>query len=202
MQNEITHILIADDDMTLATRAKTLLESAGKGYKVTIADELPQAKSHLRRGQGGVGSTCEYAVAIIDLNFALPPGEQLAEQVNALGLGIFREAIESPFLEAIIATAYPKLETALKASHEGCFRYMAKDTNFMANLLDVVNEAVQVRKTHKTMATKITLLRRVIGELMKSGGDTALCSEAIELLEKIESAFNAMLKTRGKSIPS
>lgn len=192
------NILIADDDLELAPRVESAL--ADRGYNVFITPELVRAKAQLRRWELEGPEHRDYAVVIIDMDF--PDGDAHASgRPNDLGMEIFREALQNPFLEPVIATAFPKLETAIRAANQGSFRYLVKDEHFIGRLVYVVEAAVETRRALLRMYGKLIELRKIHGDLLAGGASGRLIDDAQDSVRVIEQGFVSMLKSRGKEPP-
>jgi len=193
------NILVADDDMGLAPRIVSALSA--KGYNVIVTPELSRAKAQLRRWQLDDPDRFEYAAVIIDMDF--PDDEGMAgPHPNDLGMEVFKEALLDPFLEAIIATAFPKIETAIRAANEGSFRYLVKDEHFIGRLVYTVDTAVAMRRSLVGIYTKLGKLRKIHGVLGATGAPKAEIEKAQDLVRVLEQHFMALLRSRGKEPPA
>ena len=123
---EMKPILIVEDEAIMRESLQDWLTEGG--YQVETAEE----------GEGALKTIAEedFGVVILDLKL---PGKD--------GIEVLREARENrPQLKGIIITAYPSVETAIKAGREGAVDYLTKplDLNQLEKLVRDTLGPVQV----------------------------------------------------------
>src|SRR5688572_3950452 len=112
------HILIVENEPTHSSPIKRRLEE--ELYSVTVAPKLKWGKAQLRRWQLPKSDPDyrDFAVVIIDMDFDPEPGQEVpALRPNELGMQVFAESLENPFIEPIIVTGFPAIKTAIRAAN-------------------------------------------------------------------------------------
>jgi DNA-binding NarL/FixJ family response regulator len=118
-------ILVVDDDPALLQSFEFLLSVAG--YRVVTGRTGEEALSR---------QTAERpAAALVDLKILYEDGIDVASVLKA----------RDPLLETIIITAYPSIETAVKALKSGAFDYLTK-TSETESILETLREALARRE--------------------------------------------------------
>ncbi len=125
MATERTVILVVDDDSALLQSFDFLLSVAG--YRVVTARTGEEA---LARQAAETPS-----VALVDLKIRHEDGIDVASVLK----------VRDPLLETIIITAYPSIETAVKALKSGAFDYLTK-TSETESILETLREALARRE--------------------------------------------------------
>lgn len=125
MATERTVILVVDDDPALIQSYEFLLSVAG--YQVITARTGEEALAR----QAAEGP----AAALVDLKIRHEDGIDVASVLKS----------RDPLLETIIITAYPSIETAVKALKSGAFDYLTK-TSETESILETLREALARRE--------------------------------------------------------
>src|SRR5438445_9877364 len=109
----MARILIAEDlPETALLLEEDLLE---RGHSIVTCSSVQKAIEELREDRKKDPDT-QFEVAILDLRFDNFPD---ISRVADAGMDILDEAVQAPFLESIILTAYGTLPTAIRAVELG-----------------------------------------------------------------------------------
>ena len=100
------HVLVIDDDRDFAEGLADILRL--RGYSVTVAVDADHACDSLQSGHP--------QVALIDIRLGDSNGNDLIRDLRTL----------SPDILCIMVTAYPEIDTAIQALHEGADGYLRK----------------------------------------------------------------------------
>ena len=142
-----------------------------------------------------------YAVAIIDLRF--DKGYD-GTDFEVAGMHVVKEALQVPFLEPIVLTAFPSVVTAQEALEKGVFRYVTKaerlhdDEHFIKRLVKVVDLALENREVMKTLHESLAELRRCFRSMKSEKEKGTLLSAAEFYLGLAEKSYDIILRARGR----
>ena len=127
MENN-TRILIVDDDETIRTTMKAILEE--EGYKVDLADS----------GKEGIQKTNEraYNVALLDIRLPDMEGVQL--------LKLMKETL--PRTRKIMVTGYPSTQNAIEALNKNADAYLIKPVD-IEKLLSTIKEQLRLQEEER-----------------------------------------------------
>lgn len=121
MNRKNIRILLVDDDITLVSLLKDLLEA--KGYSIHLANSFEEAEKKL--------NFYRYQVVISDFVMPVKDGLELLRLCNELDNDI----------QFIMVTAFGSIENAVEALKMGAFHYLTKPIQ-IEELLIVINKAV------------------------------------------------------------
>lgn len=186
-------ILIVDDRPNVLTTIASLLElEEHEAHKAHTVDDGIDALSTAKTND------TPYHVVLIDLRFDNYTGSDISPEIA--GMKVLEAALEDPFIEPIIMTAFPSIETAQWSVNKGVFRYLIKgdgDAIPTDELLRTVNLAVAYRKLIKTLHISIAELKTVIQKLNPTNITTARnYAETCQLLA--QQAYDQLLHARGR----
>ncbi len=189
-------ILVVDDIEENCESIKGLLTT--EGHRVHTVQRVSDGIEQLRacREAGWVFGE-PYAVAIIDLMFTNyeGPGNETA------GIHVLAEALKVPFLQPIILTAYPSIETATEAYEMGAFGYVTKakhgDRPFIGRLADTMKRALEKRESMMTHYASLSMLKGALDSFRKDGIEGARLEDALNALRLVEAAYQSLLESLG-----
>ena len=123
-----TRILIVDDDETIRTTMKAILEE--EGYKVDLAGN----------GKEGIQKTNEraYNIALLDIRLPDMEGVQL--------LKLMKETL--PRTRKIMVTGYPSTQNAIEALNKNADAYLIKPVD-IEKLLSTIKEQLQLQEEER-----------------------------------------------------
>jgi len=123
-----TRILIVDDDETIRTTMKAILEE--EGYKVDLAGN----------GEEGIQKTNEraYNVALLDIRLPDMEGVQL--------LKLMKETL--PRTRKIMVTGYPSTKNAIEALNKNADAYLIKPVD-IEKLLSTIKEQLRLQEEER-----------------------------------------------------
>lgn len=196
-------ILVADDDEGTCEAIKEALKL--RGYAVHTVQRVDDAFSQLQRCvEEGRGSSRPYAVVIIDLRFE--KGYE-GEDREVAGMRVLDAALKVPYLEAIILTAFPTVDTAVQAVAKGAFRYVIKGksrnraTGFMEELGEAVRTAVENRRNMLCVGVSLRLLTESLAAIRSYRGKASLLGDVEEHAKGAGTAHEIIVRTRGGKQP-
>jgi DNA-binding NtrC family response regulator len=183
-------ILVVDDNDTTLTAVEDALKS--RGYEVHARRTVEEGKDLLQ--------SKKYAVALIDINFN---GKYKGPNPETAGMEVLEAALQTPFLEAILMTAFETLDTAIKGLQKGAFDYLVKgakrdEADFLLKLVTSVERALDTREVHKALFESICEMRRCLVAFSRAGIISEHLDAAINAEHLAEQAYQRLLKTRGK----
>jgi DNA-binding NtrC family response regulator len=194
-------ILLVDDRADTCKVLEEVLEN--HGHTVHTAQTVEDGLEAIR---GGVN---RYEVAIIDLRFDNYHGPETRPELA--GMLVLEAALQVPFLEPIILTAFGSTENAAEALKKGVFRYITKgrgatkmqpgaeiDQRFMERLCGEVDQAVANRTVFVSLEECLESLRDSLNSLRGVSLDETLVDQAATYLHWAETAFGIILETRGR----
>src|SRR5512137_1123821 len=118
---KVSHILLIEDDISLATNLADVLKE--DGFKVTVCNRGDEG---LRRA-----NTDECDVVLTDLRLPGLGGLELVKQLHET----------QPRLPVVLMTAHGTIETAIEATKLGAYDYLQKPFE-MPGLISVLHRAV------------------------------------------------------------
>jgi DNA-binding NtrC family response regulator len=121
-------ILLVDDDETIRTTMKAILED--EGYSV---DSAPNGKEAIRKTQEQT-----YNLALLDIRLPDMEGVEL--------LGLMKDSI--PRMRKIMVTGFPSLQNAVEAVNKSADAYLIKPVD-VDKLLATVKELLQKQEEDK-----------------------------------------------------
>jgi DNA-binding NtrC family response regulator len=126
--DSITRILIVDDDETIRTTMKAILEE--EGYTVDLAGN----------GKEGILKTNEraYNIALLDIRLPDMEGVQL--------LKLMKETL--PRTRKIMVTGYPSTQNAIEALNKNADAYLIKPVD-IEKLLSTIKEQLQLQEEER-----------------------------------------------------
>ena len=144
MEQQLAHILIADDEAPIRLTMESLLQR--RGYAVMTAEDGEQALALLHQQP--------FDLLLLDLSM---PGLS--------GLDVARRAHEvQPEAAVIILTGHGSLESAIEGMHLGIFDYMLK-TSSPQEVLDRITGAIDERQQAQHQQRLFQRLQMVVQEL-------------------------------------
>lgn len=162
-------ILVVDDEAIVRESLKEWLEE--EGYKVETAEQGEEALQKLGK--------VDFGVMVLDLRL---PGKD--------GIEVLKEAKEHhPDLKSIIITAYPSVETALKATRLGALDYLVKP--FAPSKVDELIREVLGPAQPKIRPEEAVVPPAVVEEAKAEGVITVTPEEIPVHLERGKEHFNA-----------
>lgn len=153
MEDRYAKVLVVDDDTSILTVLKTLLER--EGFDVVTADSSDKAYNILKQD--------EFDLMLSDIVMQPFDGIALLGQARKL----------NPEIQVIIMTGFANIETATKAMKSGAFDYICKP--FKVNeLQDTVKRAIkyieylggEVKSDPDQPRKKIALVKKHFGEIV------------------------------------
>lgn len=126
--NEITKILVVDDERGLREGCRRILES--EGYSVDLAEDGKQGLELLQKNS--------YDLMLVDLMMPVMGGLQLMDEIKKLDIEIIK----------IVITGFATIETAVDAMKHGAYDYIPKPFS-PDQLLAVVNRGLERQKLRR-----------------------------------------------------
>jgi EAL domain-containing protein (putative c-di-GMP-specific phosphodiesterase class I) len=173
---EHVHVLLADDDASVARAMRRVLSSAG--LEVTSVADGIQAADALMKGN--------YDVVVSDIRMPNMTGVELLSLVRAYDLDV----------PVILLTGDPSLETAVEALKLGALEYMSKPWDNQ----QLIAAIMRAHKLHALARLKREALK-LMGERGAEAGDLAGLSVSFErALETVYVAYQPIVSWRSKSV--
>jgi len=191
----MARILIVDDRDTVLTTVSRVLSL--EGHDVHKAHAVDDGIDALRTAYQ---KKRPYYVILIDLRFENYTGKDIDPEVA--GMKVLDVALEDPFLEPIIMTAFPSIETAQESVNRGVFRYLIKGMGESIptdELVRTVELAVANRELIKALAGSISELKDALRNIDASNlEETKRYAEMCQILA--EKAYEQLLQARGRKL--
>ena len=186
-------ILIVDDRDTVLITISTVLKLEGhEAHRAhTVDDGIDALRKAFKKNK-------PYHVVLIDLRFDNYTGTDLNPEVA--GMKVLDAALKDPFIEPIIMTAFPSIETAQESANRGVFRYLIKGdgesipTNELVRTVDL---AVANRELIKALYGSIKELRKAIDMMDSNKLETGRSyADTCQILA--QKAYDQILQARGR----
>jgi DNA-binding NtrC family response regulator len=191
----MARILIVDDrDAVLTTVSRVLGLEGHEVHKAhTIDDGIDALRTAYQKKH-------PYHVILIDLRFENYTGTSINPEVA--GMKVLDVALEDPFLEPIIMTAFPSIETAQESVNRGVFRYLIKGEGESIptdELVKTVELAVANRELIKALAGSISELKGALRSIdVLNLEEAKRYAEMCQILA--EKAYEQLLQARGRKL--
>lgn len=174
MSLEPLKILIAEDELSLRTILKKLLQK--KGFSVDTAGDGQVALKKLRE--------TDYALAILDIKMPSKSGLEVLAEIKK----------EKPASYVIIMTAQDTMKNAIDAMKKGAYDYITKPFE-LEELEIIVDKALQARQ----LAEEVKQLRQGVGRSFdqeaKIVGNSKVVREIYKTIGKVASSDVSVLIT-------
>lgn len=195
-------ILVVDDQEEVCESIKSILQSSENA--VHTAQTVGDGAASLRRCMGGDWPFADrYGVAVIDLHFKNFEGTE-QEKAEA-GMRVVESALQVPFLEPIVLTAFPSQKTTAEALACGVFRYITKlqagenKQQFTERLGEAVRLALDNREVMRTLHESLKMVRASIESMVLQGAKGPAVDDAQVYLDWAEKAYRIILRARGRN---
>jgi len=128
MNNDVTKIIVVDDEQGLREGCRRILQS--EGYSVDLAEDGKQGLKLLQKNS--------YDLMLVDLMMPVMGGLELMDEIKKLNIDIIM----------IVITGFATIETAVDAMKRGAYDYIPKPFS-PDQLLAVVNRGLERQKLHR-----------------------------------------------------
>ena len=166
MENEISRILVVDDDQNILKVTQMRLEA--EGYQVATAAHPKEAIT--------LASDGTFSLALVDLKLPEQDGIEVMRELQGL----------DPELPVIIFTAYGTIKSAVEAMSKGASTYLTKPFDHQELLLKIKGCLKQ-----RSLSNEVKTLRRMVGDRYQFENIIGRSEKMKRVLEQVAQAANS-----------